>query len=112
MKTVLLSQKLPDFVREIENLDSSKGRVYRTTVHSPKSPVSETFLTTSKDLHLEFGRMSEELQWALATLIRQELGTLDGVIMLFAKDDHPIGILATLVMGGDKLVIHLSKASS
>ncbi len=109
MKTVILSQALSTFKDEFESLDSS-GKIYRTTVHSLVSPVSETFVTASKDLHLEFGRLSEELQWEIAALVRRELRNGGGVLCLRAKEDTPVAVLATIVKG-DKQVIHLSKVT-
>lgn len=107
MKTVILSQELVEFKKEFEDLDSS-SKIYRTTAHSPKSSFHETFVTSSKDLHLEFGRLSEELKWEIAVLIRRELDETGGVLLMRSRKDSSIAVMATLANGDDSY-IHLSK---
>jgi hypothetical protein len=64
---------------EIARLQDQKVRVYTTTVYPPSpsddvmpSIKRDRFVTTSKDIHLRIGQMSEEGRWHLAKLIRTE----------------------------------------
>jgi hypothetical protein len=111
MKTVILSQRLAGFATEFEDLDHA-GKVYLTRLHSPNHTDSETcFMTTSKDIHLELGRLSERLQWAIAMLISEELGNHGGTLLVKGREDASIAFMATLVRG-DGLIIHLSRTTS
>lgn len=117
MKSVILARRFPEFAKEIEQMDLATGKVYRTTVYSTDDyPSSElpgpvAFVTTSKDLHLELGRMSEKLQWELVKLVVGEIGGDGGTLLLTEREDSPFAVLATMVTGNN-IVIHLSKATN
>ncbi|MBA3733238.1 hypothetical protein H0W91_02585 [Patescibacteria group bacterium] len=119
-KEVVLSQRTDldsiNLVSELAEIRAQKARVYRTTVRSKfVGPQPETFLTTSKDVHLRLGQMSEQAQWTLACLIHESLND-DGSpmgILLFEDPEKNWALFATTMTDetNDLLIqIHLEPA--
>jgi hypothetical protein len=85
------------FVKEIERVAKDNLGIFRTRVRE------YTFLTSSKDLQLFFGILSEEGQYVLAEIIRKELKPLgeESQILITIGSD-PESILVTRTFEGNK----------
>lgn len=108
---VVLSRDTKEGRKIIGDL-TARNRMYQTVVATPGASDGEfeTFITTSKDIHLRLGQMTEEGREALAKLIRQHLHPReDGVELLHIHLDGDDGriLVATLVAGPSDM-IHLA----
>lgn len=93
---------------EISNAENQRIKVYSTVVR--RDPMSaDTIITTSKEVHLALGTLSEFALSCLVTLIHEKLMGGES-ILIKVHDGDKYGFLATVTY--PRGTIHLSRASS
>ena len=99
---------------EMRRIKDQKVKIYRTTVYPPNpGPVLERFVTTSKDVHLRLGQMSEEARWSLACLIQESLDGVGDGLLVFEDESRHAALFASVVLNDEDkdLIIHISPAN-
>ncbi len=114
MQEVTLSQLTGSvmiaLLEQIKKKETSKSKVYRTTLRT--TLLTEHFVTTSKDVHLFLGQLTEGAQFDLANLIHRHLDDKGGGLLIRKDQDEKGGWLATLGHQGheDGSIIQLAPA--
>ena len=103
-----------EFNEEIELAEKQKTKVYETRVQGEKPNEKFTFVTTSKNTHLDLGRLSYRGQCALAGLLEREFAgkTFGQLILQFngKSGDFAKSILVARCASPDGISFGLSPA--
>lgn len=117
MKQIVLHDEVRDarertLYQEFARAKWQKGRVFRTAVIIPAGGKPNYFLTTSKDIHLRLGEVSEDAKWDLFRLIEDNLHSAQGGILIAFEDgEGGWAIFATMEIGKEhENVVHLAPA--
>ena len=115
MKEFVLSEQankdkvLKPLVEELKAFEARKGKIYISPAHEGSS--SRFFLTTSKELHLALGQLSESARAILARFATFHLiGRENSSLLIFFDEKKMSGMLVTHTQDGKSDMLHLSVA--
>ncbi len=97
-------------VTALEKMKAQRVRVYSTFPRSQSKAFC--LLTTSKDVHLRLGSMTDTERFHFASLLEEEMAQEPSKTLIIIGDDEEKGILVTLgEPNGKGPVFHLSPAN-
>jgi hypothetical protein len=98
------------FIDELKTIRLSGAKFYRTFLEDPNVQTPIVLLTTSKDIHLALGRLSNAGQQSLARTILRAFGEVAEKTGLILIPGDTASMLVSITSSGRDTVIHLSPA--
>lgn len=98
-----LTDHLYGLLHALQQVSNQGVKVYRTFVPKDDKQRPYTFMTTSKDIHLALGKLSQEGQLHLARLLKLEFefGEFNELLLYPEKDGHRGCMLVTCQIADD-----------
>lgn len=122
VKKIVLSQSQNEHAKallvEMARIVDLGVKIFRTTVYRPNDgsvqaaydgPMSERFITGSREIHLRLGEMTEAAQWSLASLVQETVGQSGNSLLIFTDDKNLIATVSKTGNPGVSGEIHLNQ---